>query len=324
MDKEKTRIGKAAVQRRFRRRWRLLWCVECMTLASKLCMSSVMGIWAVIGMLTLMNPEVQIGMILNGRNLSMLVEMVLAAIIAPFYLICCIEENIVQWLLSFALAYLCLLYVSRKNAVGIFLACALLRGGLYFIFEIYRMAVKRKTLKAAQVPVTEKRFPVGDRVVLVHESGHAVMASLLGLPLAEISLGEGRVSILPIIFDKDGVKKMIMVFYAGIIAERIYLNDSEYLSMSARNDIEEATKCMQTYFSECGGMGSLISWSVFNNSRKIKEKCEEFSVACEKKATELLLQNKKKLDETIHFLSGKGEVTKEEWEAFWISSQQRA
>lgn len=318
MGKEKAeRLGRASLFKVYKRGKRGEWLTECIILSSKMCAVSILCLWTAIGILSFIRPETKISHLFETHTIIFLLRGILMAIVAPCCLSKYMEAKAALWLTASAVAFVGMEWLYKSNTVALFLGCTPLWLLPSFISEIQKLIGKGPEPICRQ-PTCEK-FHVGDRDISIHESGHAIMATLLGIPVEEISLTKGHVTVQPIIFDKYGIQRLVMVLYGGIIAERIYRNDGRYISLSAKSDIREATECIYTYFAECGGMGSLVNWTIFKGGRMLTKECEKFSILCEEKATELMLENRECLDQTVKFLDGKARITRKSWEEFWIS-----
>lgn len=129
----------------------------------------------------------------------------------------------------------------------------------FFLVKLLLGAYK-KSIEKTNKPVLLKDNSINmddiriRKIKLYHEIGHAVMAELLDIPVIEISLESegnigGRVILdFPPILNTLELKKMVMIRYAGYVAEKLYLNKvTDGCMGSADSDIESANFYLRKY-----------------------------------------------------------------------------
>ena len=107
-----------------------------------------------------------------------------------------------------------------------------------------------KAVKSNQIKRCESIAEYNRKVSAVHEAGHAVMAYLEEIENFEVIMSDinPRVVMGPKLLDEKDVKKMILIMYAGAIAEKmLFGNFHSGCFIGEGNDFSKATELIKGY-----------------------------------------------------------------------------
>ena len=160
------------------------------------------------------------------------------------------------------------------------------------------------------------------KITAIHEAGHAVVTSFLNL--ATIS----KISIIPTIKGTGGfclnifedkmfktkkdIENQIISLYGGRCAEEIMLG-KEDITTGAYNDIEKATKIIIDYVSKYGMLdNNVLSYDVLKEDKNILIEYKNLASLLYEKAKNILIENKKVLENLISELLEKETLNEDE------------
>ncbi len=174
------------------------------------------------------------------------------------------------------------------------------------------------------------------KIIAYHEAGHAVIGHLLGKPILEVSVigttsGAGGYTLSQPkegLRTKSDMKNEIKELYGGRAGETMIASSDEEITVGAVNDIQRATRIINSYIKILGLNGSLINLEELGMKRptdEIIEQAEQISNELFEETLDMLKKNKNKLDTLANMLMDKSLVdsdtflsimndTKEEWE----------
>ncbi|GEM_PF-3488560 len=152
---------------------------------------------------------------------------------------------------------------------------------------------------------------IDDRTVKIkayHEAGHFFVAKSLDLPIKEVNIinngnsGGQLILDLPNILKSSQIKNMVMVKYAGYLAERILNGEASDGCMGCEtSDIDSANVLLRKYVLLTNDSISLTGYE----DEYIKDKCIELSKLWKKEVEEMLMKNKGKVHEIAEQLIDK-------------------
>ncbi|MGP1488519.1 MAG: ATP-dependent metallopeptidase FtsH/Yme1/Tma family protein [Peptoanaerobacter stomatis] len=174
------------------------------------------------------------------------------------------------------------------------------------------------------------------KIIAYHEAGHAVIGHLLGKPILEVSVigttsGAGGYTLSQPkegLRTKSDMKNEIKELYGGRAGETMIASSDDEITVGAVNDIERATRIINSYIKILGLNGSLINLEELGMRRptdEIIEQAKQISNELFEETVEMLKKNKNKLDTLANMLIEKSLIdadtflsimndTKEEWE----------
>ena len=178
--------------------------------------------------------------------------------------------------------------------------------------------------------------PEEKKAIAYHEAGHAVIGHLLGKPILEVSVigttsGAGGYTLSQPkegLRTKSDMKNEIKELYGGRAGETMIASSDDEITVGAVNDIQRATRIINSYIKILGLNGSLINLEELGMKRptdEIIEQAEQISNELFEETLDMLKKNKNKLDTLANMLMDKSLVdsdtflsimndTKEEWE----------
>lgn len=144
-------------------------------------------------------------------------------------------------------------------------------------------------------------------LVAVHESGHAVIGTILNEDVTRVTIvpstnGTGGVTIsIPKkmgLYSETELKNKVKQLYAGRAAEEVFFDGKENVTTGAQKDIEQATEILYEMVSVYGmnGSKSLVNYEKFKNKDCILEKIEELSSILYDETKELVYNNFEKIN----------------------------
>ncbi|EHL18326.1 ATP-dependent metallopeptidase HflB [Peptoanaerobacter stomatis] len=174
------------------------------------------------------------------------------------------------------------------------------------------------------------------KIIAYHEAGHAVIGHLLGKPILEVSVigttsGAGGYTLSQPkegLRTKSDMKNEIKELYGGRAGETMIASSDDEITVGAVNDIQRATRIINSYIKILGLNGSLINLEELGMKRptdEIIEQAEQISNELFEETLDMLKKNKNKLDTLANMLMDKSLIdadtflsimndTKEEWE----------
>jgi hypothetical protein len=163
-----------------------------------------------------------------------------------------------------------------------------------FMFYEYRgnpSQIYREDIKIDDRTITTKAY---------HEAGHFFVAKSLDLPIKEVNIinngntGGQLILDMPNILKPSQIKNMVMVKYAGYLAERILNSEASDGCMGCEtSDIDSANILLRKYVLLTDDSISLTGYE----EEYIKDKCIELSTLWKKEVEEMLMKNKENVHE---------------------------
>ena len=175
----------------------------------------------------------------------------------------------------------------------------------------------------------------GQAIVAVHESGHAILSSILMRTIPELVFSvtadnnsDGFVLARPEwnYISKKEIINRLAVLLGGFVAERFVFGE-ENVTISSGSDLSKATK-MATYVLYAGGMGETraaygnesingVPGMIFDNSSEtVNKEAKELLVKAEELAEQTLRKQEKLLIKMADYLSDKRTLTKDQVREF--------
>lgn len=190
--------------------------------------------------------------------------------------------------------------------------------------EFLEEAVDRKIFKGNRIKSHEKHSE-DMKITAYHEAGHALMNTLLGIPVSRATIVGTTSGVGGAVFKEDDMKESmskqdildtVMSFYGGRAAEEAVFG-KEHITTGASNDIEKGTAYLKEYVLTYGfdeDKTGIIAMSVLKNElsdrdiQRIKDLSKELYTATLTKLNE----NRKKLDTLAKELLEKETLTGDE------------
>lgn len=151
--------------------------------------------------------------------------------------------------------------------------------------------------------INREDIKIDDRTTKIrayHEAGHYFVAKSLDLPIKEVNIisnensGGQLIVNLPNILKTSQIKSVVMVKYAGYLAEKILNGESSDGCMGCEtSDIDSANVLLRKYVFLTDDSISLTGYE----DEYIKNQCIELSKLWKKDVEEILMKNKEKVNE---------------------------
>lgn len=159
--------------------------------------------------------------------------------------------------------------------------------------------------------IYQEDIKIDDRTIKIkayHEAGHFFIAKVLELPIKEVNIinngnvGGQLILDMPNILNPSQIKNMVMVKYAGFLAELIFNYEVSDGCMGCdTSDIDTANVLLRKYVLLTDDSISLTGYE----DKYIKDKCIELSKLWKKEVKEMLMKNKEKVHEIAEQLIDK-------------------
>ena len=145
-------------------------------------------------------------------------------------------------------------------------------------------------------------------LVAIHESGHAVIGTLLKEDVTKVTIvpstnGAGGITFsIPKkmgLYSELELKNKVKQLYAGRAAEEIFFDGRENVTTGAQNDIKQATEILYEMISIYGmnKKNALINYEKFTNNEDIVKAMEELSKILYDDTKKLIIDNYDKINE---------------------------
>lgn len=182
---------------------------------------------------------------------------------------------------------------------------AVMKGISFITSECIEEAIDKRIFKGNR---SKNKHKEDINIVAYHESGHAVMSYLLGVPISRASIIGTTSGVGGAVFQEDSessfmteeeIRKRVMICYAGRASEEIKFSESRSTT-GASNDITQATSLIISYIGNYGfdssyglvDMRVLINSQIYS-SREVQSRVSLLSVDLYRSTVDLLTDNYK-------------------------------